>query len=191
MLDVIGVHGAYRGLTLRAPSYQAANVATAVAAAEAALGRALDAEATRDALAQMRFPGRFELVREAPPVVIDGAHNPEAAHVLAEAIQEAWPDAAHRPVLLLSILADKDVAGIAEALVPVADRVVCTRSASPRAMGAEELARLTQALTGIQPRVFASVRDALEVLMSESRDGLVITGSITTAGEARRYLLGK
>ena len=83
VLDVIGVHGAYRGLTLRAPSYQAANVATAVAAAEAALGRALEADATRLALAELRFPGRFEIVSHTPPVVIDGAHNPEAAGVLA------------------------------------------------------------------------------------------------------------
>ena len=188
-LDVTGAYGAYRGLTLRAPSYQAANVATAVAAAEATLGRALDAEATRGALARLRFPGRFELVREAPPVVIDGAHNPDAAHVLADAIREAWPDPAHRPAVLLGILADKDVGGILEALAHVASQFACTQSASLRALDADALARMVHELTGERPLVFGSVGEALDALIPDSSDGIVATGSITTAGEARRHLL--
>jgi dihydrofolate synthase/folylpolyglutamate synthase len=118
VLDVVGVHASYDGLALTAPSYQAQNVATAIAAAECALGRALNVEAARSALAAMRFPGRFEVVREQPPVVLDGAHNPQAAGVLAGAIAEAWPDAAARPTCVLGVLADKDADGIVRALTP-------------------------------------------------------------------------
>lgn len=188
VLDVAGAHGAYRGLTLQAPSYQAANVATAVAAAEAALGRALDADAVRGALAQLRFPGRFELVREAPPVVVDGAHNPEAAAVLAEAIREAWPDSTHRPALLLGVLGDKDAAGIIEQLAGVVSELFVTQSASARALPSDELAELVARVTGAHPRAWSRVPDALDALVGSVPDGLVVSGSITTAAEAVRHL---
>jgi dihydrofolate synthase / folylpolyglutamate synthase len=97
-LDVYGIHAEYPLLEVHAPRYQAANVATAVAAAEAAIGRALDTECTREAVVGVRFPGRFEVVARNPWVVVDGAHNPEAAAVLANAVRDAWPDPLKRPV---------------------------------------------------------------------------------------------
>ena len=78
-LHVRGIHGDYDRLDVTAPSYQAPNVATAIAAAECALGRALHPAALRRALACMSFPGRFEVVETDPPLVLDGAHNPQAA----------------------------------------------------------------------------------------------------------------
>jgi len=120
--------------------------------------------------------------------VLDGAHNPQAAGVLATAIADAWPEPDKRPALLLGILSDKDAPGIVEALAEQVGEIAVTRSASARALPAEELARIVADVTGREPRVFADVRDALESLVANCPRGLVVTGSITTAGEARGAL---
>ncbi len=193
VLRVRGIHADYAGLTLRAPVYQAANAGTSIAAAEAGLGRALEPDAVRSALGGMTFPGRFELVRVTPPLVIDGAHNPQAAAVLADAICDAWPDPSQRPTLLLGILADKDAAGIVEALGPTVGRIAATRSASGRALEPDALAEIISKVRGSRPEVFPDVASALDVLAGASpgaragMPGLVVSGSITTAGEARRW----
>lgn len=187
-LSVRGAHADYPGLAIAAPAYQAANIATAVAAAEARFGSALDAEALRTALATLSLPGRFEVMRAESPVVVDGSHNPQAAAVLAAAVEDAWPDSEHRPTLLLGVFADKDAAGIAAALAPVAAAVVVTAPESPRARSAEDLAAIVEAATGVAPRVIGSLGDALDELLGTSPDGLLITGSLATAGQARGLL---
>lgn len=184
-VDVKGIHGTYQALCLQGPAYQAANAATAVAAAEAALGRPLAPACAREALANLQVPGRFEVLREVPPLVIDAAHNPQAAAVLATTIAQAWPDPAHRPVLLLGILADKDAFGIVEALYPVVARIAVTESVSPRAMPTFELADIVLSVTGDEPEQFATIPEALAALVPVSADGLVVAGSITTAGQAK------
>ncbi len=187
-LDVTGVHGAYANLAIPAPAYQAANVATAVAAAEAALGRALDTDAARGALAILAIPGRFELVRDEPPVIVDGSHNPQAAAVLATAIRAAWPDPTRRPTVLLGVLDDKDAEGIVRALVPAAGAIAVTQPCSPRALPVERLAEVVAGVTREEPQRFASVAEALEALSRPGQAGLVVTGSLTTAGEARALI---
>lgn len=183
VVDVRGVHAEYPGLALFAPSYQAANVATAVAAAEAALGRALTLDRARDALAALAIPGRFEVVAGPPPVIVDGSHNPQAALALADAVREAFGTCL--PDVLLGILGDKDAEGIVRALAPVARRIHVTASASKRALPAAELAAIVERVTGAAPRTYASVAAALADLAPASEPGLLVTGSITTAGEAR------
>ena len=148
VVDVRGVHANYAGLAVSAPSYQAGNVATAAAIAEAALGRGLDADAARSALSALTFPGRFELVRAEPPVIVDGSHNPQAASVLAEAIREAFPGTVP-PALLIGVLADKDARGIVAALAPVVGGIVVTQPDSPRARPAAELAAIVEEVTGV------------------------------------------
>ena len=187
-VDVGGLLARYDGLELRAPSYQAANVATAVAAVEAALGRALEAPSARVALLGLTLPGRFELVRERPPVIVDGSHNPQAARVLADALCEAFPLAAERPGVLLGVLADKDAAGIVAALGEAATIVATVTPDSPRALPARDLATIVEETTGARPQAYASVPEALGGLLGRSGSGLLITGSLTTAGEARGQL---
>lgn len=185
-LDVRGIHGVYPGLVVRAPSYQAANVATAIAAAECALGRALSLERVAGALAAMTFPGRFELVATAPAVVLDGAHNPQAAGVLADAVLEAWPDPFARPWCVLGVLSDKDAAGIVEALEPVVDRFVATSPDTARALPAADLAAIVLRATGVSPEVRPRVADALAYARAHAGEaGVLVTGSLYTAGEAR------
>ncbi len=183
-----GVHGTYADLEVAAPAYQAGNVATAVAAVEAALGRSLDPPAVSRALASLTLPGRFEVVRPDPPIVVDGAHNPQAAAVLADAIADAWPDVAERPALLLGILADKDARGIVEALAATGARITTTSPDSPRALPAAALARLVEEVTGYLPPSIEQLPEAVAVTRASSPTGLVITGSLTTAGQARSVL---
>lgn len=187
-VDVDGVHGRYDALTMAAPSYQAANVATALAAAEAVLGRALDADLARATLAALTVPGRFELMRAEPPVILDGSHNPQAAGILAGAIREAFPDAEMRPTILLGVLADKDARGIVAALAPVAGAFAVTRSRSPRALPADALGAIVAEVTGGVVAQYPSVAQALKELTRGAVGGLVVTGSLTTAGEARGLL---
>lgn len=187
---VMGAQGVHEALAVVGPSYQAANVATAVATAEATLGRLLDEQAARAGLLGVVLPARFELVRTEPPVIVDGSHNPQAAEALAEAIAEAWPDASRRPNLLLGVLADKDAEGVVRALTQVIEHIsVCTPD-SERALPAADLAAIVERVTGRHPRSYASVAEALAELLSSSPDGLVIAGSLVTAGAARRAMRG-
>lgn len=192
VLDVRTAHATYGGLALVAPAYQAPNVAVAVAACEAALGGALDSRALAAALARIAFPGRFELVREAPPLVIDGAHNPEAAAVLAAALTAAFRDAP--PVALIGVMADKDAGGVVRALAPAVAGFVCTRSNSPRALSPEALADVVRAegveLLGGAPDVAAGLALAATVAASRSLGGVIACGSIYVAGEVRALVLG-
>lgn len=183
-LDVRGAHADYWGLELCAPRYQAANVASAVAAAEAFLGRALDPERVRETVARMRFPGRFEVVERDPWVVADAAHNPQAATALAEAVRDAWPDPAGRPVVVLGVLADKDAAGIATALAPVAAGFVCVAPRSPRALSASELAATVERVTGEAPEVADSTALGIALARSAGKQAVLTTGSVRMAAEA-------
>jgi dihydrofolate synthase/folylpolyglutamate synthase len=187
VVDVFGIHASYPSLAVSAPSYQAANIATAIAIAEAALGRALEVEAARGALSTLTFPGRFELVCAEPPVIVDGSHNPQAAAVLAAALHEAFP--AGKPDLLLGVLADKDARGIVAALAPEAGTISVTQPESPRALSAEGLAAIVEQVTG-QPPVasYGTIAEALSAMLTPATHGLVTTGSLTTAGQARRLL---
>jgi dihydrofolate synthase/folylpolyglutamate synthase len=190
VVDVEGVHGAYPGLRLTAPAYQAANIATAVAAAEAALGTALDVATTQHALETVTFPGRFESMDCRVPVIVDGSHNPQASAVLAGAIADAWSDQASRPMVLLGVLDDKDAEGIVEALCAATSVFAVVSPRSPRALAVDDLAEVVARVTGSAPRTFDSVAAALDHLLvsPDAAHGLVVTGSLTVAGEARSLL---
>ena len=186
-LTVDGVFASYANLEVRSPQYQAANVAVAIAAAEAALGRPLDTDVLRDALAGMRFPGRFEYLSENPPLIIDGAHNPQAAYVLAEAIREVFGH--RRPILVIGVMADKDVEGIVRALEPVAGGFVCTQSRSERALNAEVLADIVRNLGAVVLGTDSVVERAVAQARLMLSPGVVCTGSIYVAGEVREAFM--
>jgi dihydrofolate synthase/folylpolyglutamate synthase len=125
---------------LRLPTmaaYQVGNAALAVAAADLLLG-GLNEERVRAALAQAAVPGRLQLVRRAPIVLADGAHNPHGVEALAASL-----GAIARPsprVLLLAVMRDKAFRQMLERLLPLVDAVVCTQAAEPRSLTAGELA---------------------------------------------------
>ncbi|MGB2982472.1 MAG: folylpolyglutamate synthase/dihydrofolate synthase family protein [Candidatus Bipolaricaulia bacterium] len=149
------------------------------------------ASAVREGLRTVSWPGRFEIVRRSPTVILEGAHNVAGARALADDIERYAPDRARRH-LVFGSLADKDVAGMLGVLVLAFSDVALTQSTSPRALPVEELARLM----GEVPIPFAcydSVEGALAVCLPSSgaEDVWVVAGSLTVVAEARRYLEGE
>lgn len=135
------------GFPLRARgAFQRANFALAEAAAEAFLGHPLDRGALRRAAAELEVPGRLQPVGERPLTLYDGAHNPAGARALARSLPEVL---AGRPLtLVLSVLEDKDAAAMLAELVPLAERLVLTRCANPRALSPATLESLVAKLPG-------------------------------------------
>ncbi|HEY9408424.1 MAG TPA: folylpolyglutamate synthase/dihydrofolate synthase family protein [Jiangellaceae bacterium] len=174
--------------------HQAGNAAMALAAVEAFAGggrEGLDPEAVRAAFARVSSPGRLEALRRGPVVLVDAAHNPAGAGALAAALSDEF--ASTTLVAVLAVLADKDAVGILEALEPAVEAVVVTTNSSPRALPAAELARLAHDVFG-EDRVFQAspLPEAIDVgLALAEREasfgghGVIVTGSVVTAGDAR------
>lgn len=181
-------------------AHQAHNAATALAAVEAFLGGGhaergpLEIDAVRAAFAGVTSPGRLEVVRRSPTVVLDAAHNPAGALATAEAVREFFDFT--KLVGVFAAMADKDVRGMLEALEPVLAEVVVTQSASPRAMPADDLAKVAvEVFGGDRVEVTPRLDDALDnavALAEEDGDlagaGVLVTGSIVTVAEARTLL---
>lgn len=162
-----------------AGTFQQRNFAVAATAAEAFLGRPLDPQATRSAAADTRVPGRLELVAERPLTIYDGAHNPAGAEALAEALPAATEER-HPLVAVLSVLDDKDAAGMLEALMGLADHFVFTRCANPRSLSPATLETLAVKLGASRTEIVPDPREAVERARAlAGRDGAVaVTGSI-------------
>lgn len=180
--------------------HQAQNAATALAAVEAFFGahagHSLDLERVRAGFAQVQSPGRLEKVRGTPAVFVDAAHNPAGATALANALEHDFDFS--RLIAVVAVLGDKDAAGILSALEPQVAEVVITENTSPRALPAPELAELAREIFG-EERVYvesyfpAAVEQAIELAEDtevQSGAGVIITGSVVTAGEGRT-LFGK
>lgn len=202
VLELQGLGGVYPDVFVPLHGeHQAHNAALALAAVEAFFGagahRQLDVDAVRAGFAAARSPGRLERVRSAPTVFIDAAHNPAGAAALAAALTTEFDF--RYLVGVISVLGDKDVTGILTALEPVFDAVVVTDNGSPRALEPDMLALRAEDVFGPDRVIRTStLPDAIETataLVEDSGDGgagagIVITGSVVTAGAART-LFGK
>ncbi|WP_418824882.1 bifunctional folylpolyglutamate synthase/dihydrofolate synthase [Paratractidigestivibacter faecalis] len=175
----------YAELACLKPDYQAANLACAVALAEAHLGRALAQDALFESLVTCPTPGRFQLLRPEPPVLIDACHNPQSVEAFLAAVAAVEPDVARRPLLLCAVLADKDVAGIVRLLAPAFPSVCVTQTASPRALAVHELAGLFREAGATVTAEYPDVASATSALCGES---YIACGSITLAGEVAGLL---
>ena len=218
-LAVGGQHVAIRGLLgdyddLYLPlfgAYQAGNLACALAAVEAFARTpeaadgldsgpsALDHNVVRRAVAAMTSPGRLEIVRRRPVVVVDAAHNPGGMAASVAALTEAFSFT--DLIAIIAISEDKDVAGILDELEPVATHLVATTNSSSRSMPAAALAAVASTVFG-PDRVTAAERldDAIEmgVALADDADaaaeggpgkaGVLVSGSVITAGDARALL---
>ena len=178
-------------------AHQAANAAQALAAAEAFLGlKALHPDVVREGFAQVHFPGRLELVRRSPPVVLDAAHNPHGARAAAEGITEAF---AFTPLIgVIAVMTDKDARGILEVFEEIMNHVVITRVASTsRGMPAEALGEVAAEVFGasrvtVVPRLDDAIDRAVALAEEDGvgSPGVLITGSVVAVGEARTLLVG-
>ncbi|KUH80419.1 MULTISPECIES: folylpolyglutamate synthase/dihydrofolate synthase family protein [unclassified Mycobacterium] len=205
LLELQGLGGRYSDIFLPLHGeHQAHNAVLALAAVEAFFGagaeRQLDVDAVRAGFAAVTSPGRLERMRSAPTVFIDAAHNPAGAAALAQALQEEFDF--RFLVGVVSVMGDKDVDGILAALEPAFDQIVITHNGSPRALDVEALAVRAEERFGPERVVTAAtLPDAIETataIVEDASDegelfggaGMVITGSVVTAGAART-LFGK
>jgi dihydrofolate synthase/folylpolyglutamate synthase len=163
-------------------AHQPSNALAAVAAARVlGVGEA----AIRTGLARARWPGRLQIVRRDPYVILDGAHNPGGARALAASLRGLFFEP--RVTFVLGVYADKDIAGIVDALVPVAARFVVTRAASERAADPAALAAVVGDRAPVT--VTASVGEALSVATAAPSTPIVcVAGSLAVVGEALQHL---
>ncbi|MGO1259646.1 MAG: glutamate ligase domain-containing protein, partial [Brachybacterium sp.] len=198
MLSLQGIAGRYEELFLSLlGEHQARNALLAVAAAEALLGdggTVLDGQLLSAALSSVTSPGRAEVVRQAPTILLDAAHNPAGALTLVETVRENFRFT--RTIGLIGILQEKDAAGILDVLEPLLDAVVITQSSSPRALPADQLADLARDIFDDEDRVFeqGSLPDAIQAAVDlaemdgDQFGGVVVAGSVTLVGEVRELL---
>jgi dihydrofolate synthase/folylpolyglutamate synthase len=184
--------------------HQAGNAACALAAVEAFAGVSGDSEATgldaglvREAFAKVTSPGRMEIIRRSPTIIIDAAHNPAGMAATVAAVQEAFTFA--RLVGVFAASGDKDVAGMLDELEPLLSEIVVTRNSSDRSLDPEQTAELAAEIFG-EDRVQTAERldDAIEAAVTLADEavaetgpgsgGVLVTGSVITAGDARRLL---
>src|SRR5690606_19368702 len=180
------VHVALRG------RHQVENAATAVAACWLLREQGIDIpeDAIRAGLAAVHWPGRLEVVREQPLVVVDGAHNVDAAARLAEALVDTFGQ--RRRTLVLGIARDKDIPAMLEILAPLADRIIATASHHPRAADPAQVAAAARAAGDVglaveeAPDIATGLHRALDAAAPE--DLICVTGSLYAVSEAREAL---
>lgn len=179
-------------------AHQAQNAAVALATVEAFAGdRPLSDEVVREAFAQVTSPGRLEVVRRSPTIVLDAAHNPHGAEATAAALDDSFQ--LHPLVGVVGLMGDKDAEGLLAAFEPHLAHVVVTQNAADRAMPVDDLARVAVEVFGedrvtVAPRLAdaidqaAALAEAGEVVSSMGSGGVLVTGSVVTVGEARTLL---
>jgi dihydrofolate synthase/folylpolyglutamate synthase len=200
MLTLKGLHGQYDDVFL--PLYgihQAQNAVTALAAVEAFLGdQQLDADLVREAFGRATSPGRLEIIRRSPMIILDAAHNPHGAEATAAALDDSF---AFSPLIgVIGVMSDKDAEGVLAAFEPHLAQLVVTQNSTWRALPAEELAVTAREVFG-DDRVTVARRleDAIDEATTLAEAGeavgssigsgaVLITGSVVTVGEARAML---
>lgn len=182
-------------------AHQAHNALLALAATEALLsgGRALGAEIVEAAFADVDAPGRLEVVRSSPTVLVDVAHNPAGAEAMVDALGESFN--LERVVAVVAVMADKDSEGFLSVLEPVIAEIVVTRNSSDRSAEPEDLAEVAREVFG-EDRVHVADRldEALQIAadLAEADEtagaavgtGVLVTGSVVTVADAR-ILVGR
>ena len=198
VLSLDGLNGTYDEILLPLfGAHQAANASVALAAVEAFFGGTLtlDIDAIREGFGAATSPGRLEVVRRSPTVIVDAAHNPHGAVVLAAALEESFTF--EQVIGVVSVMADKDLLGVLQALEPVMTDVVVTWNGAARAMPANELAEIANQVFGedrvqVAPNLTSAIDRAIEMADAAGMNGvgIVVTGSVVTAA-AGRAIMGR
>jgi dihydrofolate synthase/folylpolyglutamate synthase len=201
LLSLQGLRGQYDDVFL--PLYgahQAQNAAVALAAVEAFAGEEpLDADLVRAAFAQVTSPGRLEIIRRSPTIVLDAAHNPHGAAATAAAIEDSFT---FSPLIgVMGVMGDKDANGVLEAFEPHLEHLICTQNSTQRSMSADALAAVAIEIYGEdRVTVVRDLADAIDRAATLAEAGeafgdplgsgaVLVTGSVVTVGEARAMLL--
>jgi dihydrofolate synthase/folylpolyglutamate synthase len=188
VVDIDGVYANYQEIPVRAHGlHQAVNFAVAVAAAEAFVGRGLDELAVAEAGA-IATPGRMEVIATAPLLMLDGAHNAQAAAALAAALEGEFPDT--KWSLVFGAMGDKEVDSMLASLAPRLESVFAVAADSPRAIAPDQLVEAARK-QGLAAFAFSSVPAGLRAAVEDAgvNGAVLVAGSIYVAGEARRAWL--
>jgi dihydrofolate synthase/folylpolyglutamate synthase len=206
LVTIRGLNGVYDELFVPLYGrYQASNAACALAAVEGLVGSrgSLDVALVRQAFDGVRSPGRLEILRSSPTVLVDATHNPAGARATTEALADSF--AFRRLIGVVATLSDKDSRGLLEIFEPVLAQVVVTQNSSPRSTPVDELAAVAVDVFGAdRVEVVARLDEAIEIAVERAGEadeageadavattaggGVLITGSVITAGDARRLL---
>jgi dihydrofolate synthase/folylpolyglutamate synthase len=196
LLTIQGIGGTYEDIFLPLHGrHQGSNAAVALVTLEAFLGggsNALDSDVIREGFANTSSPGRLEVMRRNPTVMIDAAHNAHGAIALSQALAEEFTF--DRVIAVVAILGDKDVVKFLNELSKVADEIIVTRNSSPRAMPIEDLKRIAvdifeEGAVSAAPSIAAAIQEAVEKASQPNVSiGVLVTGSVVTAGAARALL---
>ena len=193
LITIRGLKGSYEDIFLPLHgAHQASNAATALAAVELFFGeQELDPEAVMTGFANVKSPGRCEILMREPTVIVDAAHNPHGAKALAATIDTEFTF--DHLVGVLSSFGDKDVRGILKELEPIMNQIIVTQNSSSRAMPVAELEKLAREIFGndrvsSESDLATAIRRAINSSrnpLSDETFGVLITGSVVTVGEAR------
>jgi dihydrofolate synthase/folylpolyglutamate synthase len=168
---------------------QLENAATAVAALEvlALKGFKISHDSITDGLAQVSWPGRLQVLSHSPLLVVDGAHNPDAARKLKQSLAEYF--SFRRAILIMGASGDKDVSGVVSELMPFFSEVIVTQSKHPRAMAIDQLQAVFKGY-GVETQLAATVPEALSLALSrgEAQDLICVTGSLFVVAEAIEWV---
>jgi dihydrofolate synthase / folylpolyglutamate synthase len=189
--DIEGIFERYDGVFLPLHGrHQVDHLATAVAAVEVFFGRALDHEALVTAMAEATSPGRIEVVRRNPLVILDGAHNAQGLGGLATALVDEFPES--RRVLVAGFGGGRDPEALLAPLAGLVDEVVATEAGDGSASSAAEVAAAARIVFGADTPVTVAVPVASAVAealaAAGTTDQVVVTGSLYVVGEARTAL---
>jgi dihydrofolate synthase/folylpolyglutamate synthase len=189
LLEVTGRRDNYRIALPLLGDYQMENAASAVAALEVLQERgfAISQEGIASGLARVAWPGRLQVLRRRPRLVVDGAHNPDAAHRLGLSLKRYFEF--RRSILVMGASGDKNVSGVVSKLGPLFNEVIITRSYHPRAMEVAKLKAVFQK-SGMEAQVTGNVPEALKLAMSRAgtQDLICVSGSLFVVAEAISWL---
>lgn len=180
--------GTIEDLVLSMPGgHQIKNATLAVAVVEElrCLGYPLTDDVIREGLRRTRFPGRFEVLRRSPDVVIDGAHTPEGMRLLKSTFRKVYPGV--RPFLLLGMLRDKNYHGLVKIIAPLAREVVCVAPQGDRALDPGDLAEVVKEL-GVRAESTPDILEGFRLLVDRAApdDVILAAGSLYMIGPVRR-----
>ena len=192
LFEVMGRLGSYELSIPLFGQHQLGNAATAVAALEvlAEKGFNISRDSIIDGLARVSWPGRLQILRRRPLIVVDGAHNPDSARKLRQSLEQYFNF--DHAILVIGTSSDKDIAGIISELFPLFDKVIVTCSRHPRAT-APELLKAEFARHGVETQVAEGVATALSQALALAGDGdlICVAGSLFVVAEAIEWQGGE
>ena len=199
LVTIQGLKGVYDEIFIPLHGkHQASNAAAALVAVEVFFGENdLDIDAVREGFAQVKSPGRCEVIHRDPTIILDAAHNPHGSIALVETIESEFTF--DEIIGVVGVMGDKDARGILVNIEKFMDSIIVTKNSSHRALDVSDLEALAIEIFG-PDRVYSSphldaalekaLQDSVRPLSDESL-GIVVTGSVVTVGEARTYIKSK